>query len=68
LEVLIAPSQDIDKKEMKTNVNVRINVPQGDPNSRLPCDICCVVDISGSMANSAAYEDADDNRVDHGFS
>jgi len=49
-----APSLDIGDVGGESAVTVSVVVPDG--GSRVPVDICCLVDISGSMATIATYE------------
>jgi len=50
----IAPCSDIRNHMEQTNIAVSIPVPEGE---RVPADICCVVDVSGSMGNVAQFEE-----------
>jgi len=62
LLVSIAPCMDVPETgDYNTNVAVTLNVP--DLTSRVAVDICCVIDISGSMGEDATFQDpADENR------
>lgn len=51
-----APSEDVDGSDCERNIVVSINVAEPSSGSRAPVDICCVVDISGSMGSEATYE------------
>mmetsp|Transcript_28743 Transcript_28743/g.37726 ORF Transcript_28743/g.37726 Transcript_28743/m.37726 type:complete len:759 (+) Transcript_28743:142-2418(+) len=45
-----------------------ISVQPPDGNSRTPCDICCVVDTSGSMSSAAKMASDEGDAESHGFS
>ncbi len=45
-------------------VMVRVDVPEA-PDIRSPVDVCCVIDISGSMGTEATRQEADDPNVRH---
>jgi hypothetical protein len=49
----------------ETNISVSIPIP--DLPDRAPADICCVVDISGSMDQMATYEDENGNQKNDGL-
>lgn len=51
--------------EEATHVCVSVRVPEG---NRKPVDVCCVVDISGSMGTTAKYEAEDGEMRDDGLS
>eukprot|EP00746_Dinoflagellata_sp_MGD_P138916 gnl/MRDRNA2_/MRDRNA2_72470_c0_seq1.p1 gnl/MRDRNA2_/MRDRNA2_72470_c0~~gnl/MRDRNA2_/MRDRNA2_72470_c0_seq1.p1 ORF type:complete len:1023 (-),score=174.32 gnl/MRDRNA2_/MRDRNA2_72470_c0_seq1:198-3188(-) len=55
LSLGVALSRDIGNEEAECEVVVSVHVP--DDESRAPVDICCVVDISGSMGTIATYEE-----------
>jgi len=70
LQVSIAPCEDLDspyQSDRKVDVAVLIDVP--DLTLRRGVDVCCVVDVSGSMGSAASYEDPDTKQVtDDGLS
>jgi hypothetical protein len=45
--------------------SISIEPPEG--SSRTPCDICCVVDVSGSMSTEAKMVSSDSGTESHGF-
>ncbi|CAE7427703.1 unnamed protein product [Symbiodinium natans] len=47
---------------------VMISADVADLMKREPADVCCLVDVSGSMGSMATYEDADGNVKDDGLS
>jgi adenylate kinase len=51
------------------NVKVGIQIVVPDVQVRVPVDVCCVVDISGSMGNEAKYQDPNDENcvISDGF-
>lgn len=49
-------------------VAVMISVTPENSTQRVPVDICCTIDISGSMRKTATYEDPDGRVVDDGLS
>ena len=67
LKVTVAPCDDIDNNgKNDINIAITIQVPdipeqneQGLTN-RAPVDICCVIDVSGSMNEPAKFQDPDD--------
>jgi len=61
LTLVAAPADD----EAATHVCVSVRVPEG---VRKPVDVCCVVDISGSMGTIAKYEGEDGTMRDDGLS
>ena len=66
MTVEIAPCSNVGPNGGKTEVAIRINVPEGF-GDRPACDIACVVDISGSMWNFATYETCDGKETNDGF-
>jgi len=73
LSVEIAPNDHVGAGGGERMVAVSISVPETESGSdtlerdaagkvkRPPTDVCCVVDISGSMAQEATYEDENEN-------
>jgi len=63
LSISITPCETIPVSKttpFSVNVCVSIDVPLPSPeNPRTPCDIVCVVDVSGSMGNPATVESPD---------
>jgi len=57
LNIVQRPSRD---SADLLDVCVSINHPTGESNSRGPADICCVIDVSGSMTSSASVSEAED--------
>lgn len=55
LSLGVALSTDVRHEEAECEVVVSVHVP--DDENRKPVDICCVVDISGSMGTTATYEE-----------
>ena len=49
-------------------ITIAISVNVKDLLERLPVNICCVIDVSGSMGESAYYEDSQGNMVPTGYS
>lgn len=58
IRIEIAPCQQVSLQGDKQNISIRINMPEGD-GSRDAIDLCCLVDVSGSMRNEATYENCD---------
>lgn len=56
IRLAISPSMDVSGGG---EANVSISIPVPDLTERAPADICCVVDISGSMNQMATYEDTE---------
>eukprot|EP00604_Paraphysomonas_vestita_P000936 CAMPEP_0174819540 /NCGR_PEP_ID=MMETSP1107-20130205/2831_1 /TAXON_ID=36770 /ORGANISM="Paraphysomonas vestita, Strain GFlagA" /LENGTH=1055 /DNA_ID=CAMNT_0016033225 /DNA_START=867 /DNA_END=4034 /DNA_ORIENTATION=+ len=69
IQINIAPAEDILSKSLTesviSNVTVTINIPEHP--YRESIDICCVVDVSGSMSNRASYENEAGVNVDDGL-
>ena len=61
----IAPAADIGPEGGTVDVVVTINPPQS--TLRKPVDVCCLVDISGSMDDVAEYEGADGQITNDGL-
>ena len=57
LEISVAPCEDIVHNK-KVNVAISLNIP--DTPVRRPVDVCCVIDISGSMGEDAKFQDPED--------
>lgn len=57
LTISVAPCEEIALNKM-VHVGVTFKVP--DTPVRRPIDVCCVIDISGSMAEYAKYQDPED--------
>ena len=51
IKICVAPCEDI--KNMIANIAISVKVP--DTSIRRPVDICCVIDISGSMGEDAKF-------------
>jgi adenylate kinase len=49
------------------DVNVMVSVQIADQAVRKPVDVCCLVDISGSMADLATYENEDGQKQNDGL-
>jgi adenylate kinase len=68
--VSISPAEDIFNKSLteavEANVAVTLKIPER--NLREPVDMCCIVDVSGSMSNKATYENEAGVTVDDGLS
>lgn len=67
----IAPCQDVGPDGGEHMVTLSISVPESRSegmsdvacltSARVPSDVCCLIDISGSMAKEASYEDENEN-------
>lgn len=57
LEISVAPCEDFVKNKA-VNVAISLNIP--DTPVRRPIDVCCVIDISGSMGEDAKFQDPED--------
>lgn len=53
-------------READNIIKLSINTPLG--KQRVPNDIVCIIDISGSMATEAAIKNKDGNKERHGLS
>jgi len=51
IQIAVAPCEDINEETKVSNVGVSIKVP--DITTRKSVDMCCVIDISGSMSDLA---------------
>jgi adenylate kinase len=58
VKIEVAPCEDIDSNGGNANISIHLDIP--DLNNRIPVDICCVVDISGSMGEDAKFQDPND--------
>ena len=58
LEISMNTCTDFDegKGTQETDVCLRIEVPKHSQARRAPVDICCCIDVSGSMKKLAEYE------------
>lgn len=78
LDIDVAPENDVEGDEQ--NVMIRVKVPEtagGDSTTlertasgsivRSAVDVCCVIDISGSMGSIAKYDGPDGTLIDDGF-
>jgi adenylate kinase family enzyme len=65
----ISPGEDIFNKSLTESVvaNVAVTLKIPERNLREPVDMCCIVDVSGSMANRATYENEAGVTVDDGL-
>lgn len=67
VHVAIAPAQDMGFEGGDHKIAVSLHAPEqmSDPANktagRVPSDVCCVIDISGSMRTEATYEDENEN-------
>ena len=66
----MTPCQNIGPAGGQAAVSIRINMPEGDESQveRVATDICCLVDVSGSMCSAAKYENCDGIECEDGFS
>ena len=64
----VVPAAPITDEGGTVPVVVRVGIADDLPQARAPVDLCCVVDISGSMGNKAEYEDANGNVTNDGLS
>eukprot|EP01118_Nematostelium_gracile_P010580 TRINITY_DN3664_c0_g1_i1.p1 TRINITY_DN3664_c0_g1~~TRINITY_DN3664_c0_g1_i1.p1 ORF type:complete len:804 (-),score=283.41 TRINITY_DN3664_c0_g1_i1:97-2508(-) len=64
---LMAVAEPASERNNDTTYNVLVTVlpPQG--KERQPVDICCVIDISGSMGEEAAIQDENGKKEQHGL-
>jgi hypothetical protein len=70
IEIEITPCQHVGPDGGNAAISIRINVPEGSHEQleKVPTDICCLLDISGSMCSAAKYENCDGVEVEDGFS
>jgi adenylate kinase family enzyme len=70
ISLSISPGEDVIANSMKESVvaNVAVTIRIPEHNIREPIDICCIVDVSGSMSNRASYENEAGVQVDDGLS
>ena len=59
ITIAVAPCDEI-KEGSKDPVNVAISINIPDNDCRIPIDVCCVIDISGSMGEDAKFQDPED--------
>lgn len=60
VKIDISPVEYVPLKGGETKLAVTIRPP--DLFERVPVDICCVIDISGSMGSEAMFQDPDDDQ------
>lgn len=66
VSITISPGLPIEGNVEDVPVLVSVNVPEG--NKRMPCDICCVIDISWSMSMEATVQSAGGKAESDGLS
>lgn len=66
LKLDIAPAFSVGADGGSTTVTVSIHPPEGD-GERAQADICCVIDVSGSMRALATFEDEEGNQKSDGL-
>uniref|UniRef100_A0A6B2KYS2 VWFA domain-containing protein n=1 Tax=Arcella intermedia TaxID=1963864 RepID=A0A6B2KYS2_9EUKA len=59
-QIEVAPSKGL-RDGKKSSVGVTIGIP--DLQNRVPVDVCCVVDISGSMGEDARFQDPENENL-----
>eukprot|EP00928_Gymnodinium_smaydae_P005605 TRINITY_DN11904_c0_g1_i1.p1 TRINITY_DN11904_c0_g1~~TRINITY_DN11904_c0_g1_i1.p1 ORF type:complete len:1021 (-),score=117.12 TRINITY_DN11904_c0_g1_i1:307-2919(-) len=64
--LVVAPCRDIGQQGGEANVMISVQIP--DSTTRMPRDIVCVIDVSGSMGIAATYETTDGDKRDDGLS
>ena len=57
----MTPNVDIGPEGGEADVNIKITVPCHTSVRRKPIDICCCIDVSGSMQLMAEYPDPDND-------
>lgn len=63
--IVVAPCQSVSAEGGEVEVCVSVSI--ADHSERTPVDICCVVDVSGSMGSKATYEAEDGTVKDDGL-
>lgn len=63
--ISLEPCEDVSEAGSEVDVAVGVSVP--DSTQRVPVDVCCVVDVSGSMGSRATYEAEDGTVKDDGL-
>eukprot|EP00933_Yihiella_yeosuensis_P080097 TRINITY_DN93500_c0_g1_i1.p1 TRINITY_DN93500_c0_g1~~TRINITY_DN93500_c0_g1_i1.p1 ORF type:complete len:1048 (-),score=211.18 TRINITY_DN93500_c0_g1_i1:125-3268(-) len=66
VQLVATPCTDVKDQDV-VKVMVTAEVPDIDVSDRPPVDICCVVDVSGSMGSMATYETEDGQKKDDGL-
>jgi len=66
VSVTTCVGQPVEGDAADVPVLVSVNVPEGD--KRMPCDICCVIDISWSMSMEATVQSATGKAESNGLS
>lgn len=65
----ISPGADVDAQgTAPAGVPVLVSILPPEGKARMPCDICCVVDVSGSMGSEAMLKAEDGAMTGHGLS
>jgi hypothetical protein len=73
---VVAPQRDPTKEEIELKVTsskenndlyVHVSVQSGPGTVRTPLDVCCVVDVSGSMSNGASIKNESGESEGHGL-
>jgi len=67
IDLQVGPSTTHVNNGSAFDTNVAISIPIPDLQDREPADICCVVDISGSMDQMATYEGEDGQQKNDGL-
>jgi len=65
VSLAVAPCEDVPDEGREVDVAVTVRV--ADAGQRVPVDVCCVVDVSGSMSCKATYEAEDGSVRDDGL-
>jgi len=59
----VTPCNDVESTGGNTDVSIRVEVPVHSVARRAPVDVCCCIDVSGSMGTMAEYEDVATGRM-----
>lgn len=68
IQIRVCQAGAADESSQQQAVVVRIEPPAPEGDSRAPTDVCCVVDVSGSMNTAATFEDEAGNKMSDGLS
>eukprot|EP00928_Gymnodinium_smaydae_P047513 TRINITY_DN31714_c0_g1_i1.p1 TRINITY_DN31714_c0_g1~~TRINITY_DN31714_c0_g1_i1.p1 ORF type:complete len:958 (+),score=173.89 TRINITY_DN31714_c0_g1_i1:64-2937(+) len=66
IALVIEPCEDLSNSTSEAKVMISAQIPEAPV--RTPADICCVIDVSGSMGSAATYETDDGKVQDDGLS